>query len=222
MEFRSLLLQFWFGRDTFVRFSQAVSLRYMVEEHGSDEKIAAKLARVAKIHFSKQRISATGPRLPNRQAMFNKLLQLPTILKAIEDEAKSKKIPLEKAHKEAYKILDEIAANVSYEGLRMADRFLRWLWNKLYQGIDVQHADRVRKLALEGHEIVYVPCHRSHIDYLLLSYVLYHQGLVTPHIAAGINLNFWPVGAMFRRGGAFLSAVHLKVIAFIQRFFGNI
>ncbi|MCW9699386.1 MULTISPECIES: glycerol-3-phosphate 1-O-acyltransferase PlsB [unclassified Avibacterium] len=193
----------WFGRDTFVRFSQAVSLRYMVNEHGSDEKIAAKLARVAKIHFSKQRISATGPRLPNRQAMFNKLLQSPAILKAIEDEAKSKKMPIEKAQKEAYKILDEIAANVSYEGLRVADRFLRWLWNKLYQGIDVQHADRVRKLALEGHEIVYVPCHRSHIDYLLLSYVLYHQGLVTPHIAAGINLNFWPVGAMFRRGGAF-------------------
>ncbi|WP_373101073.1 MULTISPECIES: glycerol-3-phosphate 1-O-acyltransferase PlsB [Pasteurellaceae] len=193
----------WFGRDTFVRFSQAVSLRYMVNEHGSDKKIANKLARVAKIHFSKQRISATGPRLPNREAMFNKLLQLPTILDAIEDEAKNKKISRDKAEKEAYKMLDEIAANVSYEGLRMADRFLRWLWNKLYQGIDVQNADRVRKLALEGHEIVYVPCHRSHIDYLLLSYVLYHQGLVTPHIAAGINLNFWPVGGMFRRGGAF-------------------
>ncbi|HBO37310.1 MAG TPA: glycerol-3-phosphate 1-O-acyltransferase, partial [Pasteurellaceae bacterium] len=44
---------------------------------------------------------------------------------------------------------------------------------------------------------------RSHIDYLLLSYVLYHQGLVPPHITAGINLNFWPVGGMFRRGGAF-------------------
>ena len=58
-------------------------------------------------------------------------------------------------------------------------------------------------MALEGHEIVYIPCHRSHIDYLLLSYVLYHQGLVPPHIAAGINLNFWPVGGMFRRGGAF-------------------
>ncbi|WP_032092348.1 glycerol-3-phosphate 1-O-acyltransferase PlsB [Necropsobacter rosorum] len=193
----------WFGRDTFVRFSQAVSLRYMVNEHGSDKKIANKLARVAKIHFSKQRISATGPRLPNREAMFNKLLQLPTILDAIDDEAKNKKISRDKAEKEAYKMLDEIAANVSYEGLRMADRFLRWLWNKLYQGIDVQNADRVRKLALEGHEIVYVPCHRSHIDYLLLSYVLYHQGLVTPHIAAGINLNFWPVGGMFRRGGAF-------------------
>ncbi|KYK75388.1 glycerol-3-phosphate acyltransferase [Aggregatibacter actinomycetemcomitans serotype e str. SC936] len=193
----------WFGRDTFVRFSQAVSLRYMAREHGFDQKIAQKLARVAKMHFAKQRISATGPRLPNRQAMFNKLLQQPVILAAIEDEAKSKNISVEKARKEAEKILDEIAANVSYEGLRVADRFLRWLWNKLYQGIEVENADRVRKLALEGHEIVYVPCHRSHIDYLLLSYVLYHQGLVPPHIAAGINLNFWPVGGMFRRGGAF-------------------
>ncbi|OOF86475.1 glycerol-3-phosphate 1-O-acyltransferase [Rodentibacter ratti] len=193
----------WFGRDTFVRFSQAVSLRYMANMHGSDEKMAQKLARVAKMHFARQRISATGPRLPNREAMFNKLLQSAPIQAAIDDEAKSKNISREKAEKEAYKILDEIAADVSHSSLRAADRFLRWLWNKLYSGIDVQNADRVRKLALEGHEIVYVPCHRSHIDYLLLSYVLYHQGLVPPHIAAGINLNFWPVGRLFRSWGAF-------------------
>ncbi|OOF35833.1 glycerol-3-phosphate 1-O-acyltransferase PlsB [Rodentibacter heidelbergensis] len=193
----------WFGRDTFVRFSQAVSLRYMVNEHGADEKMAQKLARVAKMHFARQRISATGPRLPNRKAMFNKLLQSATIQAAIEDEVKSKNISREKAEKEAYKILDEIAADVSHSSLRAADRFLGWLWNKLYSGIDVQNADRVRKLALEGHEVVYVPCHRSHIDYLLLSYVLYHQGLVPPHIAAGINLNFWPVGRIFRSWGAF-------------------
>ncbi|VTM24771.1 Glycerol-3-phosphate acyltransferase [Stutzerimonas stutzeri] len=193
----------WFGRDTFVCFSQAVSLRYMANEHGADEKMAQKLARVAKMHFARQRISATGPRLPNREAMFNKLLQSTAIRAAIDDEAKSKNISREKAEKEAYKILDEIAADVSHSSLRAADRFLRWLWNKLYSGINVQNADRVRKLALEGHEIVYVPCHRSHIDYLLLSYVLYHQGLVPPHIAAGINLNFWPVGRLFRSWGAF-------------------
>lgn len=200
---QKMVATIWFGRDTFVRFSQAVSLRYMTDEYGSDEKIALKLARVAKIHFSKQRISATGPRLPNRQAMFKKLLHSPAILNAIEDEVRVNGLTPEKAKKEAYKILDEIAANVNYEGLRLASRFLRWLWNKLYQGIEIQHANRVRKLALEGHEIVYIPCHRSHIDYLLLSYLLYHEGLVPPHIAAGINLNFWPVGSLFRRGGAF-------------------
>jgi glycerol-3-phosphate O-acyltransferase len=41
------------------------------------------------------------------------------------------------------------------------------------------------------------------MDYLLLTYVIHHEGLVTPHIAAGINLNFWPVGKIFRRCGAF-------------------
>ncbi|MFH0408624.1 glycerol-3-phosphate 1-O-acyltransferase PlsB, partial [Klebsiella quasipneumoniae] len=82
-------------------------------------------------------------------------------------------------------------------------RILGFTWNRLYQGINVHNAERVRQLAHDGHEIVYVPCHRSHMDYLLLSYVLYHQGLVPPHIAAGINLNFWPAGPIFRRLGAF-------------------
>ncbi|KAE9540558.1 glycerol-3-phosphate 1-O-acyltransferase PlsB [Ursidibacter maritimus] len=198
-----LITMIWFGRDNFIRFSQAVSLRYMVETHGADQGIAQKLARVAKMHFSKQRYSATGPRLPDREAMFNKLLQSPAILAAIEDEAQKPKSSPEKARKEAEKILDEIAANVRHESLRTADRLLSWLWNKLYQGINVQYAERVRKLALEGHELVYVPCHRSHMDYLLLSYILYHQGLVPPHIAAGINLNFWPAGPIFRSWGAF-------------------
>lgn len=201
--FQRIVTMLWFGRDNFVRFSQSVSLRHMVETHGAESNIAQKLARVAKIHFAKQRYSATGPRLPDRQAMFNKLLQSPAILEAIQDEANKPKGSVEKARKEAEKILDEIAANVSHESLRLADRVLSWLWNKLYQGINVQYAERVRKLALEGQEIVYVPCHRSHMDYLLLSYILYHQGLVPPHIAAGINLNFFPAGPLFRSWGAF-------------------
>ena len=41
------------------------------------------------------------------------------------------------------------------------------------------------------------------MDYLLLTYVIFHEGLVTPRIAAGINLNFWPAGPIFRKAGAF-------------------
>jgi glycerol-3-phosphate O-acyltransferase len=67
--------------------------------------------------------------------------------------------------------MEEIAANFSYEMIRLTDRVLGFTWNRLYQGINVHNAERVRQLAHEGHEIVYVPCHRSHMDYLLLSYV---------------------------------------------------
>ncbi|MCP1348913.1 glycerol-3-phosphate 1-O-acyltransferase PlsB, partial [Klebsiella pneumoniae] len=193
----------WLGRDSFVRFSPSVSLRRMADEHGTDKIIAQKLARVARMHFARQRLAAVGPRLPARQDLFNKLLASKAIARAVEDEARSKKISHEKAQQNAIALMEEIAANFSYEMIRLTDRILGFTWNRLYQGINVHNAERVRQLAHDGHEIVYVPCHRSHMDYLLLSYVLYHQGLVPPHIAAGINLNFWPAGPIFRRLGAF-------------------
>lgn len=193
----------WLGRDSFVRFSPIVSLRRMATEHGTDKTIAQKLARVARMHFARQRLAAVGPRLPLRQDLFSKLLQSKAIAKAIEDEARSKKISQEKAQQNAVEMMEEIAADFSYEAIRLTDRVMGWTWSKLYKGINVNGGERVRQLAQDGHEIVYVPCHRSHMDYLLLSYVLYHQGLVPPHIAAGINLNFWPAGPIFRRLGAF-------------------
>ncbi|MGQ7174053.1 hypothetical protein ACUOCP_56035, partial [Escherichia sp. R-CC3] len=54
----------WLGRDSFVRFSPSVSLRRMADEHGTDKTIAQKLARVARMHFARQRLAAVGPRLP--------------------------------------------------------------------------------------------------------------------------------------------------------------
>ncbi|WMY94765.1 MAG: glycerol-3-phosphate 1-O-acyltransferase PlsB [Arsenophonus sp.] len=193
----------WLGRDTFVSFSHRIFLQKIVYEHGSDKFIVTKLIRVARIHYLRKRLAAIGPKLPIKHDLFNKLLKLKIIEKSIKDEAKIKKISVKKAKKNAINIMEEIAANFSYEAIRITDRILSWTWNRLYQGITVQHAERVRQLAQNVNEIVYIPCHRSHMDYLLLSYVIYHQGLVPPHIAAGSNLNFWPIGQIFRHLGAF-------------------
>ncbi|MGX9418641.1 glycerol-3-phosphate 1-O-acyltransferase PlsB [Vibrio sp. RC27] len=191
------------GRDCLVRMSPVVSFRYMAENHGTDIAIAHKLARVARIHFSRQKLAASGPNLPQRDALIRRLLESPIIQNAINEEAKSKQISHEKAQKNAYAILDEIAADFSYPLVKRGKEVLGWLWNRIYQGLNINNATTVRQLAQSGHEIVYVPCHRSHMDYLLLSYVLYNEGMVPPHIAAGVNLNFFPAGPIFRRGGAF-------------------
>ena len=192
------------GRDCYTRFSRTVSFKDIKVDDKQDISVLAhKLARVARIHFAKQRAASVGPKLPVRQEMLNKLLTNPALAEAIQEEAKSKHIGLDKAKKNALSLLNEIAANFSYRMLRVTDSVLTWAWNRLYQGLKVTNADPVRELAENGHEIVYAPCHRSHMDYLLLSYVLYRQGLVPPHIAAGINLNFWPAGPIFRRLGAF-------------------
>jgi len=53
------------------------------------------------------------------------------------------------------------------------------------------------------HQLVYLPCHRSHVDYLLLSYVIYNENLAIPYIAAGNNLDLPIIGRILRGGGAF-------------------
>lgn len=200
---RKMMTVLWFGRDNFIRFAAPVSLQAIRHQYGTDERSVQRLVRVARFHFYRQRLSATGPRLPVRKTMFRQLLRSPTIKQAIAEEAKSKSLTEQRATDRAHEYLNEIAANYSVSFIVMLDRVMTWLWSKLYRGLNVANAEQVRSLANGGYELVYVPCHRSHMDYLLLSYVLYYQGLVPPHIAAGVNLNFWPAGPVFRRGGAF-------------------
>ncbi len=208
---RKLFIVLFLGRDNFISYSKAVSARAMSNQHGSDKHIAQKLLRVASTHFHRKRQGMTGPTLLERQELNNALLGSDAVRRAIAEEIRTKKISHEEAKTRAREYVTEIAADYREGLIRFGDRLLTRIWNKIYNGISVGHAERIRELASNGHEIIYVPCHRSHMDYLLLTYVIYHEGMVTPHIAAGINLNFWPVGKIFRRGGAF----------FLRRSFGG-
>ena len=200
---RKFFIVLFLGRDNFVNFSKAVSTREMATQHGSDKIIAQKLVRVANTHFHRKRQAITGPTLLERQQLNNAVLGSSSVKEAIIDESRSKRISQQQAKLSAQKYIDEIAGDYREGLIRIGERVLTRVWNKIYNGISVGHSNRIRELAQNGHEIIYVPCHRSHMDYLLLTYVIYHEGLVTPHIAAGINLNFWPVGKIFRRAGAF-------------------
>ncbi|EWH08688.1 glycerol-3-phosphate acyltransferase [Catenovulum agarivorans DS-2] len=200
---KKLFIVLFSGRDNFISINEPLSIRHVVEQYGSDAEISHKLLRVARFHFQRQRLAMAGPRLWQRDNLITSLLASPVIKKAIDDEAKSKNISLEKARQTARQYLNEMSADYRESHIRLLDRIMTWVWNKLYSGLEVKNGEAVRKLAQDGHELVYVPCHRSHMDYLLLTYVIYYQGLVPPHIAAGVNLNFWPMGPIFRRAGAF-------------------
>jgi glycerol-3-phosphate O-acyltransferase len=81
-------------------------------------------------------------------------------------------------------------------------RLLRLFWRRFYAGVDIHHIQPIKQIALT-HQLVYVPCHRSHVDYLLLSYVIFTENLAIPYIAAGNNLNLPFIGRILRGGGAF-------------------
>jgi len=190
------------GRHTSIHFSEPISLRHLADEDTEHERKVRKLTRVLRVHFRRQRVSFRGPDLSHRRTLVNGLLTTPAVKEAIASECIKKNIDQRKAEAIARNYADEIAADYSHAVIRALHITLTWLWNKLYDGVEVYNLDKLTKVA-QGNEIIYVPCHKSHIDYLLMSYVLYCNGLVPPHIAAGINLNMPVLGAILRRGGAF-------------------
>ncbi|MGB5444247.1 MAG: 1-acyl-sn-glycerol-3-phosphate acyltransferase, partial [Psychromonas sp.] len=130
-------------------------------------------------------------------------LQQPALRKIIHATAVSEQLTEQQVERQCRTYLLEISANFSYPFLRVFRFILKWVWHYIYQGIEVNHAQAVRQANQSGAEIIYMPCHRSHMDYLLLSYLLFEQGLMPPHVAAGVNLNFFPAGPVFRRSGGF-------------------
>jgi glycerol-3-phosphate O-acyltransferase len=102
------------------------------------------------------------------------------------------------------KHLESIASDLSPSMVNFLNKVLTWIFNNIYDGLDVgeEGIQTVKEMARNG-SIVYVPCHKSHFDYLILSYTLFQHWMSVPVIAAGINLSFFPLGTILRKGGAF-------------------
>ncbi len=202
--FRRLLALLLNGRDTVVHFSAPVSLRAIRAESGAmpPERLSRKMARVLRTHFRRIRAAVIGPDLSHRRTVVDAVLNAEPVRQAIAATAARERIPYAKAWRRAHKLILEIAADYSHPVVRSVSSLLSNFWNKLYDGIAMHHFDKARAAA-PGYEVIYVPSHRSHADYLLLSYQLHVSGVVVPHIAAGVNLNLPVVGPILRRGGAF-------------------
>jgi glycerol-3-phosphate O-acyltransferase len=200
--FRRLLALLLNGRDTIVQFAPPVSMREAMSGEVEQERGVRKLQRLLRVHFRRIRAVVIGPDLSHRRTVVDALLNTDPVRNAIEATASKENIPREKARTRARKYAMEIAADYSHPVVRSISFMLKAFWNKLYDGVDVHHFETVREVA-PGHEVIYVPCHRSHVDYLLLSYQLLTNHVAIPHIGAGVNLNLPVIGPILRRGSAF-------------------
>ncbi len=199
---RQLLIILVHGRQTRVTFSDPVSLRRLIDDETDAATATRKANRFLRFHFRRLRESAIGPDLSHRRNLIGAMIRSAPLKEAIGDEAARLKIDTTAAEDRARRFAWEIASDFSYPVVRAMAILLERLWNRLYDGVVVYHGEAIAKAA-PGKTIVYLPNHRSHIDYLLLSYFINAQGLAPPHIAAGANLNFPLVGPILRRGGAF-------------------
>ncbi|WP_395373804.1 glycerol-3-phosphate 1-O-acyltransferase PlsB [Marinicella sp. W31] len=199
------------GNHTLLRLSKPIVLDQSLIKNQSPRKLAHKISRVLRVHSHRIKTAVVGPDLSHRRTIARNIINRPQVQKEIKAYANRRGISMESASKEANKIIREIAADYSYSSIKFMHRLFRWFWTKVYDGVQVNFFDEFRSLTTDN-EIIYTPCHRSHIDYLIMSYALYERGLVPPHIAAGINLNLPLVGRILRGSGAF----------FIRRSFNSV
>jgi glycerol-3-phosphate O-acyltransferase len=207
--FRRLIAVLLNGRDTVVQFSPSVRVWEILGEDLPHERTVRKTSRVLRAHFRRVRAAVIGPDLSTRRLLVDRVLDAEPVRKAIAEQARRDKSEYLEAWKKAHGFAWEIAADYSHPVVRSLSFMLTGFWNRIYDGVTVHHLDTLKQIA-PGHEIVYVPCHRSHMDYLLLSYLLYAHGIVPPHIAAGDNLNLPIIGSLLRRGGAFFLRRSIK------------
>lgn len=191
------------GRPT-VQLSSSLNLRAFIEQRPdlSDAKLAQELRALLYDALNREERVVVGPWVKRGEIMRNEILADQRLRTRLD--AKGINLADYQTAKQAQKILREIAADFSPMAIKIMSALLHPVWNVMYDGIEVdtEGLARVRKAA-RSKRLVIVPSHKSHVDYLVISYVFYHHGLIPPHIAAGVNLSFWPLGPIFRRSGAF-------------------
>ncbi|XP_073451991.1 glycerol-3-phosphate acyltransferase 1, mitochondrial [Aquarana catesbeiana] len=111
-----------------------------------------------------------------------------------------------KVKRKAKYILQEMVASVSPALIRLTGWVLLKLFNGFFLNIQIHKGqlEMVKKAATEMKvPLVFLPVHKSHIDYLLLTFVLFCHNIKAPHIAAGNNLNIPIFSTLIRLLGGF-------------------
>ncbi|RDW69411.1 putative glycerol-3-phosphate acyltransferase [Coleophoma cylindrospora] len=200
----------------------AVGERNLVENMAKFRSNPLEFLREVSLH-----VSGTGWRAYDRvvgqpifyqgfsENMTAQVLSTPILQKRIAELAEKR---IEKEEKEGLlKKEDPLYMSKRLTRKQTIEYSLNQVCEKLTDGIHVSSEEvlRLRNVALQAEKkkqsIIFLPCHRSHVDYVSLQLICYRLGLALPVVVAGDNLNFPVVGSFLQHAGAM----------YIRRSFGD-
>jgi glycerol-3-phosphate O-acyltransferase len=154
--------------------------------------------------LERERRAVLGPHIRSHARQATELFSSARFQRELATVARRRGMPREQVRLQAAQLLREIAARFRIEAIEFLAVVFARVWNRIYDGIEVdpQSLAPVVAAARRG-PVILLPSHKSHIDYIVLSQVFWDAHLAVPHIAAGRNLSFWPLGPLFRGAGAF-------------------
>jgi glycerol-3-phosphate O-acyltransferase len=129
------------------------------------------------------------------------------------------------AVKKADAIYWRLASDIRPPMLKTFGWFLRKLWRTVYDKVVVDD-EKMRELVKIRENsktpILFLPTHRSYIDFLVISYILFSYGLEVPYIAAREDfLKMFLINHILRHSGAFFLRKNVGDDAMYQAIFSE-
>lgn len=199
------LLTYSFNReDLLVSIGRITNLQAFLERcrrlHPS--RVARRLGNSLQRELAQEERAVWGPLLESREVLAERVFEGADVERQVREIAAERGISEAKAWREARKSFWEMAANFNGFAFGLIEGAFHQIWKRAFSGLEIRGLDRVVD-KVKHSPVVLVPCHRSHFDYLVLSYLFRENFLSPPHIHAGDNMAFWPLGPFLRGAGAF-------------------
>lgn len=199
------LLTYRFNReDLLFNVGRVIDVPSFISSHRSlgEARMARRLNNSLQRELAQEERAVWGPLLVPRQVIAERVFEGPEVASQLAEIARRRGVPERRVWREARSYFWEMAANFNGLAFGIVEIIFHQIWRRTFSGVEVRGLDRVAE-CVKQHPVVLVPCHRSHFDYMVLSYIFRENFLSPPHIAAGINLSFWPVSSLLRGSGAF-------------------
>jgi glycerol-3-phosphate O-acyltransferase len=194
-------------RHATLRCGEPVDLHEFLDREGagtSDGVLVRRLTYTLLRRLERERRVIVGAVRKPADRLREEVIRSPKLQKVIADMAGEGAREREVITARALGMLREMEAALDMNAIAAMDRVFEQAASRMFSAVEVDEAgiERLRERAKEG-TLVLLPSHKSHVDYLALAWVLYRHKLQLPLVAAGDNLNFFPVGPLLRRAGAF-------------------
>ncbi len=182
------------------------------ERAARDESAARRISYALLRRLERERRAITGPIQKSPERVREEVLRSPKLQELIDELAGPAADQRSVLLARAGRMLQRLEARQDANAIAVMEQAFEATIARMYEGFEVDEAglERLRELSKDG-TLVLLPSHKSHIDYILITRILLTAKMPPPVIAAGDNLDFFPLGAILRTGGAF----------FIRRKFGS-
>jgi len=203
---REIFTMLFYHKSGEVRVGEPINIKEIIEEMAtrSNDAISRRIRYLIYKGITREKTALSGPIKREPESMQKLLINDSIVVDTINKISASKDESRERIQKRAEKIIKRMVCDLDYNYIRFLDVTLKAVWRitDIKVEYNTEGIERLRETLRQG-PVVLCPMHRSHVDYLIVSQILYNNDIVVPHIAAGDNLSFWPMGHIFRKSGAY-------------------